>query len=134
MLNYTSPNLVPDPDDATIRREHLTTLLHELGDPNALWVDGTPMVDHYLESIQNAASILHTIPYSEETGIPPGGAQEMKYGDVIKAGTVGKNFLKPENKQLAITVGFRVLALLREPDLHGGAFKHLDGWIALWKD
>lgn len=128
------PNVAANPDDA-IRRAHLTHLLAELGDQNAVSIDGkTPVVDYYLASAQDPDSMVNSIPYDEATGMPAGGINDMKYGDVMKAQVVGNDFLTPERQGLAITVGLRVVALLRAPDVTRGLFANNPDWVAYWKD
>lgn len=123
------PNIVINPDDP-IRRQHLNNLLHELGNPDAVWVDGTtPVVDYYMASAQDPNSMINSLPYGDVAE----NINDMKYGDVMKAQIVGRDFLTTEREHLAITVGFRVIALLREPDVQSGMFTNLDSWIDYWR-
>ena len=129
-----SPNIDPSKEIDALRRDGLQTLLEEMGNPEATFIDGsTPIVDYYMNSVKDPSSMVNSFPYSQETGIPEGGVNEMKYGDVMKVQILGKDFLKPEHERLAITVGFYAAALLRDPNPQN-YLEHLDSWIARWKD
>lgn len=82
--------------------------------------------------------MVSKLPYNEETGVPEGGVNDMRYGDVEKVKIVGGDFLTPERKYLAITVGFRAIALMREPLVidgeTNGTFVHNTEWISYWKN
>ena len=132
------PNKATNPDDS-IRRKHLTNLLSELGNPDALspFGDGTPLVDYYLACAKDPDSVVSQLPYSQETGIPEGNVDDLKYGDVKKVMIVGTDFLTLERERLAITVGFRVIALMGDPPVvdgkTNGIFAHNDDWISYLK-
>ena len=131
----TSPDTAPTNEQLQrFRQEGLQKILVSLGDPDRLGPDRvTPVVEYYLAEASNPDSQINRLPYNEETGVPSGGVMDMRHGDVLAVELVGKDFLREELGGLAITVGFRALAIMRDPDA-AGMTSNLDEWIAYWKE
>lgn len=57
------PNLQPNAD--AVRHEHLSAILQELRNPEAIGPDGATLVDYYLDAVKDPADVVNRLPYNE---------------------------------------------------------------------